>query len=640
MAQNVIAIHQEVGSNDNSMSTKEFLQFEKTCEAYKGSDEEIRYIFNEIKKLTSSNKTEKVISDDVDDVELILKRAEDIAQETKNLLKATPVSPTVPSRAKTPVLTPDPEAIPQIKVTKPNETEMETPEHKEYHNNSTKANQYAKQNTKENTETRRKPKLRPFSAGVIDSKKRETTKASKSISSSPKKVNLCKHENLIEEFKDTKERAKSLELMNVQLTEDNKALRKKVEQLSEDKHVVDLKLAECEKFVGRLGREYENRNTELKSVKDNENRILVELNKERNDKKNFTIQHEKDLVIIQDLQRQVKEMEMILKRKHPDSVSALIVASKSSTVEDNKKKLLEERIARLEQELKDKEDHFQGILLTLQEKFGDMKQKYENHIIDVERQLMDDRKINTELKNKLNKTNLSDSATQTLPRNKHTVSTQTFIKPDRASSAVSRLSQNSTLILNRLKEDSYLVATIKGLQSELTVKQRTIAKINRETEELRKNLRNLQKEKEVLLHLNPHKKTGGKSKSTENILARMNTEMEAELSEIKKQKEVLVQERNTLLDSLKRTNEEFILLKKKRIQDLHTLQLAHEKELMQMNMQVYPLQEEIKLLNRTVEILQERVRSADDKMLRYQAGITDVNAGGDNNASKGKRDSR
>lgn len=48
----------------------------------------------------------------------------------------------------------------------------------------------------------------------------------------------------------------------------------------------------------------------------------------------------------------------------------------------------------------------------------------------------------------------------------------------------------------------------------------------------------------------------------------MNTEMEAELAEIRTQKEVLVQERNTLLDSLKRTNEEFILLKKKRIQDV------------------------------------------------------------------------
>lgn len=172
------------------------------------------------------------------------------------------------------------------------------------------------------------------------------------------------------------------------------------------------------------------------------------------------------------------------------------MASKSSTVEDNKKKLLEERIDRLEQELKDKENHFQGILLTLQEKFGDMKQKYESHIIDVERQLMEDRKVNTELKNKINRANMVDSAVQTVPKSQQTVASQTFIKPDRASSAVSRLSQNSALFLNKLKEDSYLVATIKGLQSELTVKQRTIAKINRETEELRKNLRNLHKEKE------------------------------------------------------------------------------------------------------------------------------------------------
>lgn len=172
------------------------------------------------------------------------------------------------------------------------------------------------------------------------------------------------------------------------------------------------------------------------------------------------------------------------------------MASKSSTVEDNKKKLLEQRIARLEQELKDKDTHFQGILLTFQEKFGDMKTKYESHIIDVERQLMDDRKVNTELKNKINKSNLVNTAVQTVPKSKHSVGTQTFVKPDRASSAVSRLSQNSTLLLNKLKEDSYLVATIKGLQSELTVKQRSIAKINRESEELRKNLRNMQKEKD------------------------------------------------------------------------------------------------------------------------------------------------
>ncbi|XP_038222635.1 centrosomal protein of 162 kDa, partial [Zerene cesonia] len=500
------------------------------------------------------------------------------------------------------------------------------------------ASHVQKLNGKEHTETRRKSKARPFSAGVIDSKKKEAAKVARFTSGTPKKLNNCKHEQLVEELKDTNERVKSLELLNVQLVDDNKALKKKINQLEEDKQNAEIKLVECEKFVNRIAKEYHNKESELQTSKQNEQSALAELNKERNERKNLSIQREKDATVIQDLQRQVKEMEMILRRKHPDSVSALIVASKSSTVEDNKKKLLEERIVRLEQELKDKESHFHGVLMTLQEKFTDMKQKYETHIVDVERQLMEDRKVNHDLKNKINKINLHDVAVQTVPKNQTTVSTQTFLKADRASSAVSRLTQNSALIFNKLKEDSYLIATIKGLQTELTAKQRTIAKINRETEELKKNLRSLQKEKEFLLNINPQKRAGCKpAKSTENVMLRANNAMEAELSEIRKQKEDLMEERVGLLSSLKRTNEDLIMLKKKRIQDLHTLQLAHEKELMQMNMQLYPLQEEIKLLNRTVEILQERVRSADDKLLRYQAGIRDdVHAGGDNLGIKRK----
>lgn len=176
---------------------------------------------------------------------------------------------------------------------------------------------------KQDNETRRKPKTRPFSAGVIDSKKKEAAKASKVYTTSPKK-SVCKHDGLIEELKDTNERVKSLELLNVQFTDDNKALRIKLDHINELKHVADLKLVECEKFISRLGKQYESRNVELKSVKENESKLLAELTKERNERKNLTIRHEKDAAVIQDLQRQVKEMEMILRRKHPDSVSALI----------------------------------------------------------------------------------------------------------------------------------------------------------------------------------------------------------------------------------------------------------------------------------------------------------------------------
>lgn len=78
----------------------------------------------------------------------------------------------------------------------------------------------------------------------------------------------------------------------------------------------------------------------------------------------------------------------------------------------------------------------------------------------------------------------------------------------------------------------------------------------------------------MLLNFNPqnHKKSGCKqSKSSESIIARVNSELEAELVEARKQKETILLERNSLLDSLKRTNEEFILLKKKRIQDVRNI---------------------------------------------------------------------
>lgn len=115
MAQSTIVITQETMSNENSISTKEFLNFEKTCEAYKDSDEEIKMIFNEITKLSSAMNNDNVMDADVDDVELILKRAEDIANETENMLKSS-------SKTNAPngiITKGDSSNIPQIKVTKP-----------------------------------------------------------------------------------------------------------------------------------------------------------------------------------------------------------------------------------------------------------------------------------------------------------------------------------------------------------------------------------------------------------------------------------------------------------------------------------------------------------------------------------------
>ncbi|CAH2093051.1 unnamed protein product [Euphydryas editha] len=118
MAESVM-ITQEIISNDNS--TKEFLILEKNCETFKDSDEEIKMIFNEIKKLSNTKNKDTEIGEDVDDVELILRRAEDIAHETENILKSSPIATVV--NGIRPYNDTD---IPHIKVTKPNDNEMRT----------------------------------------------------------------------------------------------------------------------------------------------------------------------------------------------------------------------------------------------------------------------------------------------------------------------------------------------------------------------------------------------------------------------------------------------------------------------------------------------------------------------------------
>lgn len=117
MAESVL-ITQEIISADNS--TKEFLIQEKNCEAFKDSDEEIRMIFNEIKKLSDTKNKDTEIGEDVDDVDLILKRAEDIANETENILKTSPLATAVNG------IHPIDTNIPQIKITKPNDNEIRT----------------------------------------------------------------------------------------------------------------------------------------------------------------------------------------------------------------------------------------------------------------------------------------------------------------------------------------------------------------------------------------------------------------------------------------------------------------------------------------------------------------------------------
>lgn len=307
--------------------------------------------------------------------------------------------------------------------------------------------------------------------------------------------------------------------------------------------------------------------------------------------KNQVIIDNKNIV---DLTRQVREMERILKRKNPDSVSALILTANSENEKINceKVKLLEDRISFLESEIKAKEDMAQVKLSDIHRKFSDMREKYTSQVTDLEQKL----KVPTPREKKLG----NDAGTQTIPQRllEHRGSEPNLFEKLNNNKAGPK-SQNA-------KEDTHLLATIRGLKFELTNKEKIITKVSKEISELQKTNRKLQKEREKLLNerknLEKINKVMTSSDSKLSSLRNLEDEKNSNLchnglangkkfsssaqklydpegTEVIAQFKKLANENEVLREELSRINKDFASLKNKRLHDLNLLQEEHEKEI-------------------------------------------------------------
>ncbi|XP_037700194.1 centrosomal protein of 162 kDa isoform X2 [Choloepus didactylus] len=92
---------------------------------------------------------------------------------------------------------------------------------------------------------------------------------------------------------------------------------------------------------------------------------------------------------IQDLERQVKEMEGILKRRYPNSLPALILAASAAgdTVDRNTVEFMEKRIQKLEADLEGKDEEAKKSLRTMEQQFQKMKIQYEQRLEEQEQLL-------------------------------------------------------------------------------------------------------------------------------------------------------------------------------------------------------------------------------------------------------------
>ncbi|CAH1997649.1 unnamed protein product [Acanthoscelides obtectus] len=415
----------------------------------------------------------------------------------------------------------------------------------------------------------------------------EQTKAALSTRtvSSPE-INL-ELEKALEDLKDSREAKTALQLQLDTINKTHQLLKNSYEELSNSNKHLERRVVELDTTLDKYKGELLNLQQTKDKLLQNEMNLNKLLEIEKLQTKSLKLQNEKDSRCIQDLNRQIKEMERIIARKHPDSVSALIVAAKENTTDSSitARKILEDRIKALEQEQFNRESQNSKVFMEIQEKFNQMKAKYENHIEDLELHVSD-------LKNQLKmKSDTYDVYTQTVIEEKipqketFTVFTQT----DPVRKVVPSKKQENG------KEETHLLATIRGLQADLANKEKVVTRLQKEVDDLKKTNRRLQKEREGSLKNLSERRDFRSYPEKLALQARSNSgssekdfRKEEELQQVKSQRDRLQQQ-------LKRMEDDYQSLKDKRILDLTALQDAHERETSNYVASVTPLREQLVL---------------------------------------------
>ncbi|XP_065078228.1 centrosomal protein of 162 kDa-like isoform X1 [Ochlerotatus camptorhynchus] len=447
---------------------------------------------------------------------------------------------------------------------------------------------------------------------------------------------------LEEKLKDTEERYESLKIQYDTLSHVHRALRENHGAIQEESDKLKLDVQHLTECANVLRSELQSARSDRDAALELQKILQSELEESRREKKRYQELNEKDTKTIQDLQRQCREMERILMRKHPDSVSALIVASKNTnskpTEESSQtRRLLEQRIAQLEADAKEQDAKAQSILANVQARFNSVQSKYETHIADLEMQVLSLQDINGKLNEKIirqidelssitshaaasfskvnataNATSSSFTQTEEFPDKEciktRSISVQTDSRltgtgagrnqsagPKRASSASASGKIPNSLSDSQIqsREDAHLLATIRGMRVDLAIKEKAVQRLTREVEDCKKTIKKLQKERDT--SLKPEGRSG--TSSSASSTGKGKTYDPAHYAD------GLASDASALKDAhlkIKLLEADYKTLHDKRLQDLKTLQAAHERELV--------------ACHETVRILQQRLAEREEHL--------------------------
>ncbi|XP_005044089.1 PREDICTED: centrosomal protein of 162 kDa isoform X1 [Ficedula albicollis] len=335
----------------------------------------------------------------------------------------------------------------------------------------------------------------------------------------------------------------------------------------------------------------------LKDAREEIEKLRLEVEKLRAEAGDQCVQQKKrlrdraaDAKRIQDLERQIREMEGILKRRYPNSLPALIYAAAAAektndlSAKTNTVEFLERRIKKLETELEGKDDEAKKSLRAMEQQFQKIKIQYEQRLAELEQLLA------YEFMNETPKLSGGKATSAELEQELQNLKETHQITVGNLQTEIENLkSQNSQLKLrskNDNKDLESMDSKIKHGNTKdrlLKLNEELVTK-NREIQDLTKTVEKLQKERMVML-------------SDNNLRNRTNTNRNS--TEVLKKNASARDRRNS------NNNEPCLsIFSDDKIQQPHTSSDSHLSEVLQENAH---LKEELERLS--LEMSQQRVTS-------------------------------
>ncbi|NXE32460.1 CE162 protein, partial [Ptilorrhoa leucosticta] len=335
----------------------------------------------------------------------------------------------------------------------------------------------------------------------------------------------------------------------------------------------------------------------LKDAREEIEKLRLEVEKLRAEAGDQCVQQKKrlrdraaDAKRIQDLERQIREMEGILKRRYPNSLPALIYAAAAAektndpSAKTNTVEFLERRVKKLETELEGKDDEAKKSLRAMEQQFQKIKIQYEQRLAELEQLLA------YEFMNETPKLNGEKASSTELEQELQNLKKTHQITVENLQTEIENLkSQNFQLKLGSKNDNKDLESTdFKMKQGNtkdrlLKLNEELVTK-NREIQDLTKTVEKLQKERMVMLSDNNlRNKTNTNGNSTE-----------------------VLEKSNSATDGRNSNNTEpcLSIFNDDKIHQPHTFSDSHLSEVLQENAR---LKEELERLS--LEMSQQRVKS-------------------------------